>query len=80
MASFSSSVVSPALVVMIDSKENAMDDSNAMLLRVPNHLLHSLYQKKTAATHYISLIKFRYLDKVIQLRPDSKDLARKFHH
>lgn len=68
------------LVVTIDSKENAMHaDSDAVLLRVPNKLLFTWYQSNTAAANYVSLINDAILDKVIQLRPESEDLARKFH-
>ena len=69
-----------ALVVTIDSKENAMHaDSDAVLLRVPNKLLFTWYQSNTAPTDYVSLVNVAILDKVIQLKPESDELARKFH-
>ena len=67
-----------ALVVTIDSKENAKHgDNHAILLRVPNRLLFSWYQKNTVISKYISLINLVILDKVIQFKPESEDVARK---
>ena len=67
------------LVVTIDSKENAMHtESNAVLLRVPNKLLFTWYQSNTAAAKYVSLVNNAILDKVIQLKPENEELARKF--
>ena len=58
-----------ALVVTIDSKENAVHaDSNAVLLRVPNKLLFTWYQSNTAPADYVSLVNVAILDKVIQLK------------
>ena len=55
-----------ALVVTIDSKENAMHaDGDAVLLRVPNKLLFTWYQSNTAPTDYVSLVNGAILDKVI---------------
>ena len=53
-------------------------DNDAVLLRVPNKLLFTWYQSNTAAADYVSLINDAILDKVIQLKPESKDLAQKF--
>ena len=67
------------LVVTIDSKENAMHtESNAVLLRVPNKLLFTWYQSNTAAAKYMSLVNDAILDKVILLKPENEELARKF--
>ena len=69
-----------ALVVTIDSKENAVHaDSDAVLLWVPNKLLFTWYQSNTAPADYVSLVNVAILDKVIQLKPESDELARKFH-
>lgn len=69
-----------ALVVTIDSKENAVHaDSDAMLVRVPNKLLFTWYQSNTAPADYVSLVNGAILDKVIQLKPESEELARRFH-
>ena len=69
-----------ALVVTIDSKENAVHaDSDAVLLRVPNKLLFTWYQGNTAPADYVSHVNAAVLDKVVQLKPESEDLARKFH-
>ena len=59
-----------ALVVTIDSKENAVHaDSDAVLLRVPNKLLFGWYQSNTAAAQYVSLVNAS-IDRVIQLKPE----------
>ena len=69
-----------ALVITIDSKENAVHaDSDAVLLRVPNKLLFTWYQSNTALADYVSLVNVAILDKVIQLKPECEVLARKFH-
>lgn len=65
-------------MITIDSKENAMPtDSDAVLLRVPNKLLFGWYQSNTAAAKYVSLVNDAILDRVIQLKPESEELARK---
>lgn len=69
-----------ALVITVDSKENAVHtDSDAVLLRVPNKLLFGWYQSNTAAAQYVPLVNASILDRVIQLKPESEELARKFH-
>ena len=66
-----------ALVVTIDSKENAMHaESDAVLLRVSNKLLFTWYQSNTAPAEYVSLVNGAILDKVIQLKPESEELAQ----
>lgn len=68
-----------ALVITIDSKENAVHtDSDAVLLRMPNKLLFGWYQNNTAAAQYVPLVNASILDRVIQLKPESEELARKF--
>ena len=66
------------LVITIDSKENAVHaDSDAVLLWVPNNLLFGWYQSNTAVARYV--VNDAILDKLIQLKPDSDELTKKFH-
>ena len=70
------------LVVTIDSKENVMQSdsyANSMLLWVPNRLLFGWYQNYTITCKYVSLVNDVILDKVVQLKPKSDDLAQKLH-
>ena len=63
------------LVVRIASQDNAV---HTMSLQVPNRLLYSWYQNNTVSSEYVPLVNSVILDKIIQLKPESEELAKKF--
>ena len=43
-----------------------------------NYCLYTWYQSNTAPAKYVPLVNDSILDRVIQLKPESKELAQKF--
>lgn len=69
-----------ALVITIDSKENAVHtDSDAVLVWVPNKLLFTWYQSNTAAAKYVSLVNDAILDSLRQKMTSSLESSVNEH-